>query len=161
MIRAARLEDAAAMAVIWNQIIRDTVFTFTAVEVTEESCRNFIAARQQAGRAVLVATAGEKLTGFASYDQFRGAAGYAGAMEHSIYLADTARGQGIGAALLAALETHACGQSHRLFIGAISAQNTAALTFHRKQGFATVAQIPQAGWKFGAPQDLVLVQKFL
>jgi len=160
MIRPATLDDAGAIAAIWNPIIRDTSFTFTTVEKTEAAIRAFITQRQRDGRAVLVHARGA-VTGFASYDAFRAGPGYALCMEHSLYLAQQARGQGLGAALMTALEAHARAAGHRMFIAAISKSNSAALGFHRAQGFVQVGLIPQAGWKFDMAQDLVLMQKFL
>jgi L-amino acid N-acyltransferase YncA len=55
MIRDARPTDAAAIAAIWNPIIRDTDITFNPVEKTEAEIAALIADRQAAGHAFLVA----------------------------------------------------------------------------------------------------------
>jgi L-amino acid N-acyltransferase len=161
MIRDAQTEDAAAIAAVWNPIIRDSDITFNPVEKTASEIAALINERRAAGHAFLVAQSGGRVLGFASYSQFRGGLGYARTMEHSINLAPAARGRGMGRALLMALEDHARRRSMRMLIGAITASNTCSLDFHRRLGFTEVARIPDAGWKFGRYHDLVFMQKLL
>ncbi|MCC5989328.1 MAG: N-acetyltransferase [Pararhodobacter sp.] len=161
MIRPARPDDAPGIAAIWNPIIRDSTITFNPVEKPEPEIAALVSARQDEGHAFLVAEDAGKVLGFASYFQFRPGPGYARCMEHSLYLAPAARGKGLGRTLMAALEEHARARLMRMLIGAMTATNTASLAFHKRLGFAEVAHIPDAGWKFGRHHDLVLMQKLL
>ena len=160
-LRDATPDDASAIAAIWNPIIRDTVITFYPLERSPAEIATMITARQQAGRAFLVAQDTKTCLGFASYDQFRPGPGNARSMEHTINLAPQARGKGVGRALLAALEDHARDAGHHLMIAAITGSNTGSVTFHQAMGYAHVGTMPQLGWKFGKYHDLVLMQKFL
>jgi len=161
VIRDARPADAAAIAAVWNPIIRDTDITFNPIEKTEDEIAALIAERQAAGHAFLVAEAAGRVLGFASYFQFRAGKGYARTMEHSVNLAPEARGRGLGAALMKALADHAARRGMRMLIGAVTASNADSLDFHRRLGFAEVGRIREAGWKFGRYHDLVFVQKML
>lgn len=160
-MRRAGAADHAAILALWNPLIRETTITFSSEEKTPEALAAMIDARRALGQEFFVADDDGGLVGFATYAQFRGGNGYAHAMEHTIILADGARGRGVGRALMAHLEDHArAGGAHTLFAG-VSAENPGAVAFHTALGFRTLARIPQAGRKFGRWLDLILMMKFL
>ena len=162
MIRLAAATDAADIAVLWNPWITDTVITFNAVEKTAADVVQMIADRHSARHAVFVAHGpGQSLLGFATYVQFRRGVGYATCMENTIVLSPDACGKGVGRALMDAVETHARGHGAHQMIAGITGENHAGLAFHAALGYAHIATIPQAGFKFGRFLDLVLMQKFL
>ncbi|MGP1358222.1 GNAT family N-acetyltransferase [Roseicyclus sp.] len=157
MIRAARPGDAAEIAGIWNRVIRETVATFTTLEKTEADLARAIGN----GLPFLVAEEGGAVAGFVTAFQFRGGPGYAHTFEHSIHVADGARGRGLGRALMAEVEAALRAQgAHSLFAG-VSGENTDGVAFHAAIGYREVARLPQVGWKFGRWHDLVLMQKIL
>ncbi|WP_134724698.1 GNAT family N-acetyltransferase [Paracoccus luteus] len=160
-IRTATTDDAAAIAAIWNPIIRDTAITFWPAERPAAEIAAMIAARQRDGHAFLVAEADWRLLAFGTYAQFRSGAGYARSLEHSIHAAPGARGRGVGRALLTALEQHARDAGGRIMIGAITASNAGSIAFHDRMGYGVWGRIPRAGWKFGQFHDLVLMGKDL
>ena len=159
-IRDAVGGDAEAIAAIWNPIIRDTAITFWPQERSPEEIARMIAERQAAGWAFLVAGEGGVL-GFASFFQFRGGPGYARCMELTINLAPEARGRGLGAMLLRALEARAAAFGARVLLGGVTGSNAASLGFHRRMGYTEMGRIPDAGWKFGQFHELVLMGKRL
>ncbi|TRW95735.1 N-acetyltransferase [Paracoccus sp. M683] len=161
MIRPSRPQDAAAIAAIWNPIIRDTVITFWPTPRSEAEIAAIITDRQSQAMAHLVAETDGQIIGFASYGQFRGGLGYARSMEHTVHVAAQARGTGTGHALMLAIEDHARAAGHRLMIGAITGSNDASLRFHARLGYTEWGRIPAAGWKFGQFHDLVLMGKDL
>ncbi len=157
-VRSAIAADSAAIAAIWNPIIRDTTITFTPDERSEADIRRLIAERQDAGHAVFVADTGD-VSGFGFYGQFRNGRGYGRTMEHTVHVAPAARKAGVGRALMAALEGHArAGGAHSLFAG-VSGENPAGRAFHAALGFASVAVLPEVGHKFGRWIDLHLMRK--
>ena len=158
-IRPARPEDYAAMAAIWNPLIRDTTVIFHSVERDEAAVAAYVAGRRAAGREVWVAESGGRIVGLASYDQFRAGNGYAHAMEHTVILAPEGWGQGIGRALMAAVETHAAAAGAHVMIAAIDADNSAGRAFHAKVGYVETGHLRETGRKFGRWLDLVLMQK--
>lgn len=161
MIRAATQSDGPALLGILNHWIERSTVTFNPVPKTQADIAAMIEDKSRAGHALVVAEVAGVIVGYATYGQFRGGAGYARAMEHSIALAPDQRGHGRGRALLAAVEDHArAGGAHAMLAG-ISGENTEAQAFHAANGYAQVAVVPQVGWKFGRWLDLVLMQKFL
>lgn len=160
-IRVATTADCAAIAAIWNPIIRDTACTFTSQERPVDGLAHLLTEKAQAGLPFLVALYGGQVCGFATYGQFRPGPGYAHTMEHTVMLAPDRRQMGTGRALMAALEGHAKGAGvHSLWAG-ISGENPGAVAFHAAIGFNQVATLPQVGRKFGRWMDLILMQKFL
>jgi phosphinothricin acetyltransferase len=159
-IRPATADDAAAIAALWNVIIREPHVTFTTVEKSADDVAGLIATRTGAGWPFLVADDGAVL-GFATYTPFRDGPGYRRTMEHSVNLAAAARGRGIGRALIAALVAEAEAGGIRSLIAAVSAINPDGLAFHRRLGFTEVGRVPDAGWKGGRYIDLVLLQRLI
>lgn len=160
-IRPAAPADCAAIAAIWNPLIRDTAVTFTTVEKTPEGLAATLPEKAAAGHAFLVAEAGVEILGFATYGPFRVGPGYARTMEHTIILAPRARGQGLGRALMARLEAGAQAAGVNSLIAGVSGANPDGRAFHAAIGYQVVAVLPQVGWKLGRWHDLVLMQKFL
>ncbi|KEO56172.1 GNAT family N-acetyltransferase [Thioclava pacifica] len=162
MIRPARTADLPALLAIWNPIIRDTTVTFSSEQKTPESLERMIATRRAAGREFLVAETGSgTVAGFASYDQFRGGNGYVHAMEHTVILAPEVRGQGLGRALMTALEDHARKAGAHIMMGGVSGENAAGIAFHAAIGYVEAGRVREAGRKFDRWLDLVLMQKLL
>ncbi len=157
MIRPATPQDAEAIAEIWNQIIRDTIITFTTAEKTPEA----IAASIANGLPTYVAEDGGRLLGFVTAFQFRGGPGYAHTFEHSIHLVPEAQGRGFGRGLMAAIEDDLRTRGMHSLIAGVSGENAAGVTFHAALGYAEVARLPEVGWKFGRWHDLLLMQKIL
>ncbi len=161
MIRDAAAIDAPAIAAIWNPVIRDTAITFNSAEKSPAEIAALISDRQAAGHAFLVADQAGQIAGFATYAQFRGGVGYARTMEHTILLAPSAQGSGLGRALVTAIEDHARAAGAISLFAGVSAENPAGRAFHARMGYEQVAILQRVGFKFGRAMDLVLMQKFL
>ncbi len=159
-VRTAEVRDIPAILAIWNPAIRDSLATFNHVEKSNSDIATMLAEKETSGHAFLVAEA-EGILGFAYYGQFRGGAGYAHTMEHTIYVVPEAMGWGVGKALMAAVEDHArSGGAHLIFAG-VSADNPDGIAFHKRLGYVKAAHLPEVGRKFGQWRDLVLLQKHL
>jgi phosphinothricin acetyltransferase len=156
ILRPATEGDIPAILAIWNPLIRHTAVTFTTEEKTAESLAADLNTR---GDAFLVAETGGQIAGFASFGPFRPGPGYAHTAEHTVILAEAARGRGTGRALMSRLEDVAHARQIHTLIGAVSGENRPAIAFHEAIGFARVGHLPQAGRKFGRWMDLVLFLK--
>lgn len=154
-IRRATALDAAAIAAIWNPIIRTSDITFTTVEKTEEELTAMIA------QHVVLISESDRVDGFATFGAFRDGPGYAHTAELSIYLAPHAQRRGRGATLLTALEAEARQARIHTLIAGIAGRNTGAVAFHAAQGYRQVGHLEQVGWKHGVWHDLILMQKRL
>ena len=157
IVRAARAEDAAAIAEIVNPVIRETAISFNSVEKTPEMVAKDICDLP----CFLVAEEEGRLLGFVSYTQFRRGIGYARAMEHSIVLAPETRGHGVGRALMTAAENHARAVGVGSMWAGVSGENPDGVSFHARLGYEEVARLPKVGFKFGRWLDLVLMRKWL
>lgn len=161
MIRLAGAWDADDIARIWNPVIRDSAITFNSVEKDPNTLVRFMTGRANEGHATFVAEAEGAVVGFATYGQFRGGVGYARTMEHTVVLAEEARGQGLGRALMEAVEGHARdGGAHSMLAG-VSGENPAGVAFHAALGYSELVRLPEVGWKHDRWLDLVLMQKML
>ena len=157
ILRDATPDDAPGIAAIWNPIIRDTAITFWPTERSLPEITQMIHDRQAAGHAFLVADDGRRIAGFATYAQFRGGAGYAHSMEHSIAIAADLHGSGLGRRMMAALHDHAVARGHRVMVAGITGANQGSIDFHRRLGYVENGRIPNAGFKFDRFHDLVLM----
>ena len=157
-VRQAEAADAKAIAAITNAIIRDTLITFTTDERGEDGIAYDIQTR---GPAFLVAERDEQVLGFATYGPFRSGPGYAQCRELTVQLSPDAREQGMGRALIQALEAAARAQGIHVLVAGISSANPGAISFHTALGFSEVGRMPEVGFKWGKRLDLVLMQKIL
>ena len=84
---------------------------------------------------------------------------YAGVLELSVYVAEAARGRGVGSALLAALvrSTEAAGV-WTLETG-IFPENTASLALHARHGFRVIGTRERVGRMDGTWRDVVLLER--
>ncbi len=153
ILRAARTADAAAIAAIWNPVIRDTLFTFTTTEKSAADVATLIAT----ARAAIVAEHDGAIAGFALLDPFRPGPGYARTLEVSVHLAPAARGKGTGRSLVDRLAGLAASQNAGSLWAAVSGKNPTALDFFERVGFAPVAVLPGVGWKNDRWLDLHLL----
>jgi L-amino acid N-acyltransferase YncA len=110
----------------------------------------------------LVAEQGGAVLGYAYANLFRPRRAYRFCLEDSIYLAQEARGRGVGRALLAELlgRCEAAGARQMLAVIGDSA-NGGSIGVHRALGFEHVGVMKSAGWKFDEWRDVVIMQKAL
>lgn len=87
--------------------------------------------------------------------------GFRHTVEHSVYLAEDARGRGIGTALMRELIAAARAAGKHVMVAAISADNPSSIAFHSRLGFRTVGTFTEVGTKFGRLLDLVVMQYVL
>lgn len=110
----------------------------------------------------LVAEKDGEVIGFAYCNWFKPRPAYRYSAEDSIYLAETARGQGLGTRLLAELSKAAEAVGVRKLIAVIGdSANVGSVGVHRAQGFSHVGVLKDCGWKFGEWRDVVLMDKVL
>jgi L-amino acid N-acyltransferase len=161
MIRAATETDLPAILAIYNDAVLTTTAIWNETPVDLDNRRTWFRARRAAGFPVIVAEQAGNVLGYGSFGDFRPFEGYRVTVEHSLYVDATARGRGLGKALLSALIGEASRLGKRAMIGGIDGTNAPSIALHRKFQFVEVGRLPGVGTKFGQPLDLVLMQKTL
>lgn len=110
----------------------------------------------------LVAERDGRVLGYAYANHFRPRRAYRFCLEDSIYLADDARGQGLGRLLLAELVARCEAAGARQMLAVIGdAANAGSIGVHRALGFEHTGVLKASGWKFGRWLDVVLMQRAL
>jgi phosphinothricin acetyltransferase len=161
-IRPSRDTDVAAITTIYSHHVLHGTGTF---ETDPPSAADMASRRADVlskNLPYLVAERDGELLGFAYCNWFKPRPAYRFSAEDSIYLADGARGQGLGARLLAALSQAAEAVGVRKLIAVIGdSANAGSIGVHRAQGFTHVGVLKDCGWKFGEWRDVVLMEKVL
>jgi len=156
-IRLARPTDAAAVQVIYAPIVTDTVISFELEPPTVEEMERRIT-ETLAEYPWLVAERHDHVIGYAYGHRFAGRAAYAWSVESSIYIADNARGQGVGRRLYDALLPVLRAQGYQQVFAGATLPNPASVALHERVGFRPVGIYRRAGWKFGAWHDVGMWQ---
>lgn len=160
-IRPATEADLPAILAIYNDAVENTTAIWNEKPADLDNRKAWFAERTAKHFPVLVAERDGAVIGYGSFGDFRPFDGYRVTVEHSVYVAKNARGQGAGETLLSALLAEAKRMNKHNMIGGIDASNTPSLALHVKFGFEEVGRMPGVGEKFGKPLDLVLMQKVL
>lgn len=161
-IRTSRDEDVAAITAIYAHHVMHGTGTFETEPPSSADMATRRADVLAKNLPYLVAELGGQVLGFAYCNWFKPRPAYRFSAEDSIYVSDEARGKGLGAQLLAALEQAAEAAGVRKLIAVIGdSANVGSVGVHRKQGFSHVGTIKDCGWKFGEWRDIVLMEKVI
>jgi len=160
-IRDATAADAGAICDIYNHAVRETTAIWNDAEVDAANRAAWLAERQGAGFPVLVAERGGAVIGYATFGPFRPHDGYRFTVENSVYVAASARGAGVGRALMAPLVARAKQAGLHAMIAGIEAENHVSIRLHASLGFVDSGRLTQVGTKFGRWLDLVFMNLLL
>jgi len=158
-VRAMLPEDWEQVEAIYREGIATGHATFEAEPPTWEA---FDAEKLDVGR--LVAVDGDLFLGWTALSSVSARPVYRGVVEHSLYIAAAARGQGIGTLLLGALLIAADEAGLWTIQSSIFPENTASLALHDRAGFRRVGtreRIAQMtyGPAAGAWRDTILIER--
>ncbi|MBS0214988.1 MAG: N-acetyltransferase [Proteobacteria bacterium] len=148
-VRDAVAADAAAIAAIYNVHVRGTIVTFELDEVDGGEMQRRMQQGSGLGLPWLVAESAGEVIGYAYAGQWKARAAYARTVESSIYLADTARGRGLGKRLYGELITRLRGLGIHAVIGGVSLPNASSVALHESMGFEAIGAFREVGWKLG------------
>lgn len=159
-VRLARLADASAITVIYNQGIEEGNATFETELRTVERITTQLAAKGERYPTIVVERDGQ-VVAWASAGLYRSRPCYAGIAEHSVYVERSVRGTGAGRVAL----EHLCHLYTDLgfwkLVSRIFPENTASLTLHKRVGFRVVGLYRRHGKVDGVWRDCVIVEKLL
>jgi L-amino acid N-acyltransferase YncA len=158
-VRLAGASDAAEICDIYNLGIQSGQATF------DTNLRNLSDIEPWFDKLdaypVIVAECNDRVVGFARLFEYRPRACYRQNTEFSIYLADSARGLGVGTTLLSQLTERARSLGYRKVLSRIFTFNQASLALCAKLGFREVGVYEQHGQVNGQWLDVVIVEKLL
>lgn len=165
-VRAARPDDVAMIAEIYNQGIRGRGATFETEERTAEERARWLAAHD-ARHPCLVAvvtsapTDDELVVGWASTGEYRSRDCYRGIAEFSVYVHQDWRGRGVGKALMAALLSAAESAGLWKLVSRIFPENAGSRALCAWAGFREVGVYARHAQLDGEWKDCVIVERLL
>jgi phosphinothricin acetyltransferase len=156
VVRPATLDDAPALADIYNAEVTTSTVTFDLVPRTIADQRRWLSDRSGA-HAVLVAEDAGEVVGFAALSPYRDRPAYATTVEDSIYLRADRRGTGLGKVLLAELVATARQHGFHAVMARVVGDHEASIALHRSVGFDLVGVEREVGRKFGRWLDVAVL----
>ena len=145
MIRKANINDAAAIAEIYNYYVDKTIITFAEKHITTQEIETQI----QEDFPWYVWDEHGKILGYAHASKFKYRCAYKTSVETTVYLNHQSTGKGIGSVLYQTLIDYLDGAGHHALIGEISLSKPASVAIHEKFGYKKVAHFKEVGHKFG------------
>lgn len=155
--RPAKLEDAEAVARIYNEGIQDRVATFETRLRSAEDIRAWF----DGVHPVVVVEEGNDVVAFASTSTYRPRECYAGIAEASVYVARSFRRRGAGSFALLALIQAAQKAGFWKLVSRIFPENAASRGLVRELGFREVGVYEKHGQLDGQWRDVVIVERLL
>lgn len=153
---------ADAILDIFNEAILTSTALYDYKPRPRESMAGWFEAKRAGGYPVIgLEDETGVLTAFGSYGAFRAWPAYKYSVEHSIYVQQHRRGQGLGRVVLSELIGAARRDDRHAMIGGIDAANAGSIALHESLGFRRVGTLPQVGFKFGRWLDLSFYQLLL
>ena len=153
-IRSARPSDAETVQAIYAPIVETTAISFEDVppSVTEMAQRIENTSRQ--GYPYLVAERNGEVIAYAYAGPHRARAAYRSSVDVTIYVAEDARGGGVGRTLYTELLTALRrAEFHAAFAG-IALPNPGSIALHEAVGFAHLGTYREVGFKFDRWHDV-------
>lgn len=155
MIRPVLLNDAEAIANIYNEYVVNTDISFETAPVSVENMRARIAELSTEFPYFVYVTEKGEVEGFCYAHRWKERAAYQFVVETTVYCSIKRTGKGIGTALMKHL-IDACRLSgYNALIACITGNNTPSINFHAKLGFEKVSHFKKVGVKFGRFLDVV------
>jgi phosphinothricin acetyltransferase len=108
---------------------------------------------------MLVALDADTVVGWAVLSPVSDRCAYQGVAEDSVYVAEPARGRGVGRALLTQLTCRAESAAIWTVQAGIFPENTASIALHRACGFRTVGLRERLGRREGVWRDVLLLER--
>ena len=152
-IRALTEDDWPAVEEIYAEGIDTRLATF---ETSTPTWAEFDAGRLPDHR--LVAVDDGRVVGWATLSPTSARECYAGVVESSIYIAEGARGRGIGHALMDALLANARAVGIWTIQAGMFPENAASLALHERLGFRLVGRFERIAQLDGVWRDTVLLE---
>jgi L-amino acid N-acyltransferase YncA len=171
ILRDATLADLPAIVEIYNSTVASRKVTADTEPVSVESRVAWFHAHGPQARPLWVAEraagddpdagaavgAAAAIVGWVSFSDFYGRPAYKATAEVSIYLAESARGQGLGKILLQRALAAAPGLRVSTVLGFIFGHNDASMRLFTSFGFTAWGNLPRVAVLDGIERDLIIM----
>ena len=157
LARAATIDDAAAIARIYNEGIADRVATFETRHRSADDVRAWF----DGVHPIVVAEEAGEAVAFAATSTYRARECYSGIAEVSVYVARAARGRGTGRMALAALIECARQAGYWKLVSRVFPENHASRGLIRSLGFREVGTYEKHGRLDGVWRDVIIVERLI
>jgi L-amino acid N-acyltransferase YncA len=147
-IRPYQISDTNAILAIINHTIINSTALYDYHPRSLEQQIAIFEEKLSKNFPIIVATLQDEVVGFGYYSEFRLREAYKFTVEHSVYVATTHIGKGIGKAIMQRLIAIAREQKIHTMVGVIDSENQSSVEFHERFGFKTVGIIKESGYKF-------------
>ncbi|WP_020561121.1 GNAT family N-acetyltransferase [Thiofilum flexile] len=155
-------QHAHAILAIFNEAILNSTALYDYKPRAYDSMKPWFETKQKGNYPVIGIEAQDgTLLAFGSYGSFRAWPAYKYTVEHSVYVHQDYRAQGLGLQIMQALIAAARQQEIHAMMGGIDASNSRSIALHQRLGFKHVGTLPQVGFKFGRWLDLAFYQLLL
>lgn len=148
-VRLADAGDAEAIAAIYAPIVRDTAISFETEPPTPAEMAARIAGTLPRFPWLVMAD-DDAVLGYAYASSHRERAAYRWSVDVTVYVGETARGQGVGSALYAVLFDSLRRQGFRSAFAGIALPNPGSIALHESVGFRPLGVYDDVGFKLGA-----------
>ena len=159
--RPARQQDLPVIVDIYNSTVASREVTADTEPVSVVSRQAWFDEHDPQRRPLWVihTDADPAVLGWMSYSNFYGRPAYSGTAELSIYIAEAARGKGIGRYCLEQAIAHAPTIAVHTLLGFIFGHNIPSLALFKQFGFETWANLPRVANLDGIERDLIILGK--
>ena len=147
MIRLATLDDAAAIAEIYNYYVLNTTISFEEAAVSVADMVERIRDANEKFAWYVYEHAG-CIVGYAYVGAWRARCAYRTSVESSVYVDKDSANLGIGSKLYRHLLDDLKTRGIKVVIGGVAQPNPASVALHEKFGFEKVAHFKKVGRKF-------------
>lgn len=152
-IRTAVEADAAAIQQIYAPVVLETAISFEEIPPTVQEMAQRITTTLQT-YPYLVAEEDGVIKGYAYASQHRARPAYRWAVDVTVYIAESARRQGIARQLYETLLPLLEQQRFRAAYAGIAQPNEGSVGLHEMLGFVHIGTYPEVGFKLGKWHDV-------
>jgi phosphinothricin acetyltransferase len=152
-IRLATLADAPGCLALYRPFVAGTAVSFETVVPTQAEFQARMADVLQRTPWLVCEEAG-RILGYGYAARYRPRPAYRWSVETTVYLAEPARGRGLGRALYGELLARLRRQGFVNAYAAITLPNPASVALHERLGYVPLGVFRQVGYKLGRWHDV-------
>jgi L-amino acid N-acyltransferase YncA len=155
-VRSADPADLPRIAAIYDDQVRTAISTFDLESPGLGYWETRLASDEPGDHLLVADSPSGDVVGYAYSSYYRPRPAYSRTREVSVYLDDSARGQGLGRQLYDVLLGRLRADGVHQVLAVIALPNDASQALHLACGFSRVGLLPEVGWKFDRWIDTAL-----